>query len=103
MKERGNEKLQCQLRYLIRGVLTSRDAQQALTQELSELLPNADGITILPVVQGYSVDLEIKDISPFNSVSFEPYIAEHILADAVRIHCVSEGHPQIQLLKANYF
>ena len=91
----GSERLQCQLRYLVKGVYTTRDSQQALAQELDELLPKADAITVLPVVQGYSVDLEIMDIAPFNRVSFEPYIADHVLADAVRIHCESDDEIQI--------
>ena len=103
MTERGNERLQCQLRYLIKGIYTSRDSQQELTRELEDLLPNADAVTVLPVVQGYSVDLEIKDIAPFNRVSFEPYIADHVLADAVRIHCDSDEEVQIQLLKSRCF
>ena len=103
MTERGNERLQCQLRYLIKGIYTSRDSQQELTRELEDLLPNADAVTVLPVVQGYSVDLEIKDITPFNRVSFEPYIADNVLADAVRIHCNSDEEVQIQLLKSRFF
>ena len=103
MTESGNESLQCQLRYLIKGIYTSRDSQQELTRELEDLLPNADAITVLPVVQGYSVDLEINDITPFNRVSFEPYIADHVLADAVRIHCEGDGDVQIQLLNSSFF
>ena len=103
MTERGNERLQCQLRYLIKGIYTSRGSQQELTRELEDLLPNADTVTVLPVVQGYSVDLEIKDIAPFTRVSFEPYIADHVLPDAVRIHCEGDGDVQIQLLKASFF
>ena len=103
MTESGNERLQCQLRYLIKGIYTSRDSRQELTRELEDLLPNADAITVLPVVQGYSVDLEINDITPFNRVSFEPYIADHVLADAVRIHCEGDGDVQIQLLNSSFF
>ena len=103
MTESGNERLQCQLRYLIKGIYTSRDSQQELTRELEDLLPNADAITVLPVVQGYSVDLEINDITPFNRVSFEPYIADHVLADAVRIQCEGDGDVQIQLLSSSFF
>lgn len=103
MTESGKERLQCQLRYLIKGIYTSRDSQQELTRELEDLLPNADAITVLPVVQGYSVDLEINDITPFNRVSFEPYIADHVLADAVRIHCEGDGDVQIQLLNSSFF
>ena len=103
MTESGNERLQCQLRYLIKGIYTSRDSQQELTRELEDLLPNADAITVLPVVQGYSVELEINDITPFNRVSFEPYIADHVLADAVRIHCEGDGDVQIQLLNSSFF
>lgn len=103
MTESGNKRLQCQLRYLIKGIYTSRDSQQELTRELEDLLPNADAITVLPVVQGYSVDLEINDITPFNRVSFEPYIADHVLADAVRIHCEGDGDVQIQLLNSSFF
>ena len=103
MKERGNERLQCHLRYLVKGIYTSRDSQQELTRELEELLPNAGAVTVLPVVQGYSVDLEINDIAPFNRVSFEPYIADHVIIDAVRIYCEGDGDVQIQLLNASFF
>ena len=96
LTERGNQILQCQLRYLVKGVYTTRGSQQELTRELEDLLPNAESITVLPVVQGYSVDLEIRDIAPFNRVSFEPYIADHVLAD-------SDEAIQIQLLKASFF
>ncbi len=103
MTEREDQKLRCQLRYLVKGVYTSRESQQELARELEDLLPNAEAITVLPVVQGYSVELEIKDIRPFNRTSFEPYIADHVLADAVRIHCDSDEDIQIQLLKARFF
>ena len=103
LTERGNERLQCQLRYLVKGVYTTRDSQHELTRELEDLLPNADSVTVMPVVQGFSVDLEIKDITPFNRVSFEPYVADHVLADAVRIHCEGDEDIQIQLLKASFF
>jgi len=90
----------CLLKYLVRGVNANRSAQQALTTELGEMLSQASAITVLPVVEGFSVELEFEDIKPFTTVSFEPYVAEHVLGDAVRLRCDTQGSAEIQLLKS---
>ena len=90
----------CLLKYLIRGVGADRASQQALTEELAEMLTNVSAVTVLPVVEGFTVELEFDDIKPFTVVSFEPYVAEHALSNAVRLRCVSQGSPEIQLLKS---
>jgi hypothetical protein len=92
----------CLLKYLVRGVSADRPSQQALTSELGEMLSHASAITVLPVVEGFSVELEFDDIKPFTTVSFEPYVAEHVLGDAVRLRCESQGSPEIQLLKSRF-
>ena len=96
------QKQPCLLKYLVCGVKADRSSQQSLTSELSEMLNHASAITVLPVVQGFSVELEFDDIKPFTKVSFEPYIAEHVLADAVNLRCSHQGSPQIQLLKSRF-
>ena len=71
------------------------------TSGLGDMLNHVRAITVLPVVQGFSVELEFDDIKPFTKVSFEPYIAEHVMADAVNLRC-SRSSPQIQLLKSRF-
>ena len=92
----------CLLKYLVRGVAADRSSQQALAAELADMLNNVRAITVLPVVEGFSVELEFDDIKPFTKVSFEPYIAEHMLADAVNLRCSHQGVLQIQLLKSRF-
>ena len=91
----------CTLRYLARGVVTSRDSKVALLAELNEILANST-ITVLPVNEGYSIELEFADIAPFNRSSFEPYIAEQVLSEALRLRCELSGNLQIDLLKARF-
>ena len=93
---------QCILTYLLKGVAPERGAKVALTGELLELLPNATAITILPVVDGFSVELEFANFSPFSRNGFEPYVAEHILPQAAASSCTSIGDVQLQLLQAHY-
>ncbi|RPG28398.1 MAG: hypothetical protein CBC52_006465 [Gammaproteobacteria bacterium TMED92] len=91
----------CTLRYLARGVVTSRDSKVALLAELNEILANST-ITVLPVNEGYSIELEFADIAPFNRSSFEPYIAEQVLSEALRLRCELSGNLQLDLLKARF-
>ena len=58
-----------------------RASQQALTAELEDMLNHVSAVTVLPVVEGFTVELEFDDIKPFTTVSFEPYVAEHALSD----------------------
>ena len=92
----------CTLKYLVRGVAHSRESSQDLKTELNDMLPNATAITVLPVVQGLSVEVEVSNIAPFSRTSFEPYVAEHVLPDAVRIRCQILDPPQVQLLKSHF-
>ena len=48
------------------------------------------------------MELEFEDIKPFTTVSFEPYVAEHVLGDAVRLRCDTQGSAEIQLLKSRF-
>ena len=98
----SDDNVACILKYLVKGVQPEREAQRALQTELEELLPHHNAVTILPVVEGYSVEIEVSDLAPFSRSSFEPYVAEHILPEAVNIRCRPEGHVQLQLLKAHY-
>jgi hypothetical protein len=96
------EHIVCVIRYLVKGVAPERDHQHALQDELHELLPNAEAVTVLPVVDGFSVEIEMSDLRPFSRTSFEPYLAEHVLPEAVSSRCRSSGNVQLQLLKAHY-
>ena len=55
----------CTLKYLARGVIPSRDSKSALLAELQEVIPQST-VTVLPVNQGYSIELEFTDIAPFH-------------------------------------
>jgi len=92
----------CILRYLVKGIETVREEQTRLQHELQEILPRAQAITILAVVEGYTIDIEMQDIAPFTRHSFEPYVAEQVLPEAVAICCRTRGTVSLQLLKAHY-
>ena len=90
------------MKYLVKGVSADREQRGDLQAELYDNLPGATSVVTLPVVQGLSVELEIADIAPFSRDSFEPYIAEHVLPEAVAIRCEDGSMAQIQLLKARF-
>lgn len=98
----SDDRVGCTLKYLVKGVRPERASQSALQDELKELLPNADSIVIMPVVEGYSVEIEVSDVAPFSRTSFEPYVADHILPEAVAIRCQPESAIKLQLLQAHY-
>lgn len=91
----------CILRYLIKGVDTSRDTQSDLVREIQNALPNAQSVVALAVVEGFSVEIEMSDLYPFSRSSFEPYVAEHVLPEAVTIGC-GISQPQLQLLNVHF-
>lgn len=91
------------LKYLVKGVATNRDSQHDLQQELLDMLPNANAVVVQPVVDGFSVEIELAELGPFSRVSLEPYIAEHVLPDAVSIRCEPTGTPEFQLLKSHFY
>lgn len=91
----------CVLKYLVKGVSTSRETQSDLQREIQDALPNAQSVVVLPVVEGFAVEIEMADLGPFSTTSFEPYVAEHVLPDAVNIGCRVTQH-QLQLLKAHF-
>lgn len=91
----------CVLKYLVRGVPAQRETQSDLKEELALALPRAASIVVLPVVDGFSVEIEMVDLHPFSSTSFEPYVAEHILPDAVKVGCRVDNH-ELHLLKAHF-
>ncbi|MEM7078284.1 MAG: hypothetical protein AAF513_06600 [Pseudomonadota bacterium] len=90
------------LKYLVKGVASSREQQGDLQQELYAALPGAESVVIFSVVDGFRVELDIGDITPFSRTSFEPYVAEHVLPDAVSVRCAPIGSDQVQLLKAQF-
>ena len=94
MSEHIRQRQRCLLKYLVRGVDADRASQQALTAELEDMLNHVSAVTVLPVVEGFTVELEFDDIKPFTTVSFEPYVAEHALSDAVRLRCASQRQPR---------
>lgn len=92
----------CILKYLVRGVKPDRESQADLRKELYDCLPHAQSVVVLPVVDGFSVEMEIDDLGPFSRTSFEPYIAEHVVQEAVQIRCHLLEAPQLKLLKAHF-
>ena len=90
------------LKYIVRGVATDRGGQHDLQAELYDNLPNAHSIVVLPVVEGFSVEIEMSDLRPFSEESFEPYVAEHVLLEAAQLRCTVTGSVQLKLLKAHF-
>ena len=91
----------CKLRYLARGVETDQESRQSLNEELS-IVSGVACVTILPIVQGWSIEVDFSDISPFGKSSFEPYFAEQILREAIMLRCNIEGALQLELLLSSY-
>ena len=91
----------CKLRYLARGLETNQESRQSLSEELSTVSGVAC-VTILPVVKGWSIEVDFSDISPFGKSSFEPYFAEQILKEAIMLRCNVDGEFQLELLLSSY-
>ena len=91
----------CILKYLVNGVPTDRESQGGLKQELADTLPNALSIVVLPVVDGFSVEIEMQDLGAFSRSSFEPYVGEHVMPDALTTQFKHTNH-QVKLLKAHF-
>ena len=91
----------CKLRYLARGVETDEESRRSLNDELSTLSGVAC-VTILPIVKGWSIEVDFSDISPFGKSSFETYFAEQILKEAIILRCKVEGTLQLELLLSSY-
>ena len=91
----------CKLRYLARGLETNQESRQSLSEELSTVSGVAC-VTILPVVKGWSIEVDFSDISPFGKSSFETYFAEQILKEAIMLRCNIDGAFQLELLLSSY-
>jgi len=91
----------CKLRYLARGVETDQESRESLREELSTVSGVAC-VTILPIVKGWSIEVDFSDISPFGKSSFETYFAEQILKEAIMLRCNIDGALQLELLLSSY-
>ena len=89
------------LKYIAKGVESSREQRKDLEVELNNLMQSPSVVTILPVVQGLSIEIELDDISPFNEHSLEPYLTEHVLPEAIGIIC-NTTPPALQLIKTHF-
>ena len=91
----------CKLRYVARGVETDEVSRRSLNDELSTL-SGAACVTILPIVKGWSIEVDFSDISPFGKSSFEPYFAEQLLKEAIMLRCNIDEAFQLELLLSSY-
>ena len=94
-------KTSCRLRYLARGVETDEESRRTLNDELS-ILSGVACVTILPIVKGWSIEIDFSDISPFGKSTFETYFAEQILKEAIMLRCDIDGALQLELLLSSY-
>ena len=94
-------KTSCRLRYLARGVETDEESRRTLNDELS-ILSGVACVTILPIVKGWSIEIDFSDISPFGKSSFETYFAEQILKEAIVLRCNIDAALQLELLLSSY-
>ena len=92
----------CRLQYLVKGVNAEREDKFSLQQELVDALPNASLVNLLPVVEGFTLDLEFTDIAPFSKGSFEAYLAEQVLLELINLKCETRGSVSLQLLSSKY-
>ena len=92
----------CRLQYLVKGVNAEREDKFSLQQELVDALPNASLVNLLPVVEGFRLDLEFTDIAPFSKASFEPYLAEQVLLELINLKCETRGSVSLQLLRSEF-
>ena len=102
MSDLADPRVSCVLKYVARGVASTRENRGDLRQELLDTLSGISDVTILPVVQGLAIEIEMDDIAPFTRTSFEPFVAEHVLPEAVRIRCEAEAGLELQLVKSKF-
>ncbi|MEM7101235.1 MAG: hypothetical protein AAF541_23435 [Pseudomonadota bacterium] len=102
MDDLVEQKVSCVLKYVVRGVESTRENRSDLKQELLDTLNGIGDVTILPVVQGLAVEIEMDDIAPFTRTSFEPFVADHVLPEAVKIRCDAEDFLELQLVKSKF-
>ncbi len=93
----------CKIKYLVRGVEANRESKENLRNEIFDMLPKAEVVTLLPVVEGFSLDIEVSDISPFSESSFESYLSDQILLEAIELKCDPRGQISLELVKSNFF
>ncbi len=93
----------CKIKYLVRGVEANRESKENLRNEILDMLPKAEVVTLLPVVEGFSLDIEVSDISPFSESSFETYLSDQILLEAIELKCDPRGQISLELVKSNFF
>jgi hypothetical protein len=93
----------CKIKYLVRGVEANRESKENLRNEILDMLPKAEVVTLLPVVEGFSLDIEVSDISPFSESSFESYLSDQILLEAIELKCDPRGQISLELVKSNFF
>ena len=92
----------CTLKYLVRGVKPDRESQRDLQSELYDCLPNASSIVVLPVVDGFSVEIEVESVGACSRPCFVRYIGDHVVPEAVQIRCHLVEAPQLKLLNAHF-
>ena len=92
----------CRIQYLVKGVNAEREDKSNLHQEIVDALPNVTAVNLLPVVEGFSLDLEFSDIEPFSKASFEPYLSEQVLLELINLKCETIGSASLQLVRSEY-
>ena len=92
----------CRLQYLVKGINAAREDKFSLYREIVDALPNASSVNLLPVVEGFTLDLEFTDIAPFSKRSFEPYLAEQVLLELINLKCETRGSVSLQLVRSEF-
>ena len=92
----------CRIQYLVKGINAEREDKSNLHQEIVDALPNVSSVNLMPVVEGFSLDLEFSDIEPFSKASFEPYLSEQVLLELINLKCEIKGSASVQLVRSEY-
>ena len=86
----------------LKHMLGEREDKSNLHQEIVDALPNVSSVNLMPVVEGFSLDLEFYDIEPFSKASFEPYLSEQVLLELINLKCETKGLASLQLVRSEY-
>lgn len=83
----------CTLLYWVHGIAHRDDPTTStdLREEILEVLPHPDLVSVTPVAGALEVRISVTDIEPFDQSNFEPCIYDHVLWHAENACCDMEA------------
>ncbi|MDA1077022.1 MAG: hypothetical protein O3A63_20085 [Proteobacteria bacterium] len=71
------------MRYLIKGVNSTKENRIDFEAELKRSSFQIDSVVLLPVVNGFTAEIELTSLGPFDEKSIEPYLQENLVSSSV--------------------